>query len=266
MMSRVLCFLGLLLSVVSLCVTAEAVSDSLAVDSAGTCAEGTDSPNDGRKCSSPAVSQPQPLPAGSHPPPLTDVGIRGDEACPEGGVGSQCSNKTWEREAARTDDCLESQGKGTCVTKDRDTDSSCPEGSDLQCSPTSLTEQNPQGDPGSTGTIGPAVSPVPCPAPDGATSAPCPTVASSSSGEGTHIQLQTKPSVQTLAPAETATPAGSIAQEGPLPPSDEPGTEASDSPGKGAGAGAAGSDAAASERSGGAAPAGDPQSGESGRN
>ncbi|ORC83678.1 uncharacterized protein TM35_000601090 [Trypanosoma theileri] len=244
MMSRVFCFLALLLSVVSLCVTAEAGSDPAA---GGPC---TEPPND-ETC--PPPGQTPPLP-GAHPPD-SDVGPRGDEACPEGGTGPQCKNNTNGPDNAPSGDCTKVTGKDNCVTIVDNTEGNCRDGSGPSCPTTRRTEQASQLEPGST-----------CPAADGATDAPCPSVASSSSGEGTHIHPQTKPSVQTLAPAETATPARSNAQEGPLPPSGEAAADASDSPGKGAGAGGAGSDAAASEGSDGAAPAGEPQSGESGRN
>ncbi|ORC84435.1 uncharacterized protein TM35_000451730 [Trypanosoma theileri] len=255
MMSRVLCCLALLLSVVSLCVTAEAVSETLPDDSAGPCPPETTASGEGKTCKTAAggpLQQPPHLPGAP---------------CPQGEVGT-CKNSTSGPEAALPNDCTKSSGTDNCVTNVDNTEGNCGDGSGPSCSSTRRTEQgSPRdpGSPGSTGTIGSTASPVTCPTADGATGTPCPPVSGSSSGEDTDNQPHIKTPAQTPAPAEKQQHAGSIAQQGPLPPSDEPGTEGYDSPGKGAGAGDSVS-GASPEGSGVAAPAGDPQSGESGRN
>ncbi|ORC83580.1 uncharacterized protein TM35_000641120 [Trypanosoma theileri] len=129
MMCRVLCFLALLLSVVSLCVTAEA-TPSLAVDSGGPCPAGTE-PSAEKSCkpASPAVAISQP--PGPPPPPPSSDGGDGD-ACTTASTSSECPRITSEREGALTD-CKDSSETEGCITSGPKTKKSCPDGSDQPC-------------------------------------------------------------------------------------------------------------------------------------
>ncbi|ORC80778.1 uncharacterized protein TM35_001451010, partial [Trypanosoma theileri] len=102
----VLCFLALLLSVVSLCVTAEA-TPSLAVDSGGPCPAGTEPSADGNNCS------PTPAAVGTPTPSLPHPGGDGD-ACTTASTSSECPRITSEREGALTD-CKDSSETEGCI-------------------------------------------------------------------------------------------------------------------------------------------------------
>ncbi|ORC83814.1 uncharacterized protein TM35_000561120 [Trypanosoma theileri] len=132
MMSRVLCFLALVLGVVSLCVTAEASSESVPLPTGGKCPEGYSPSADGENCSRtpspPAILPPPPPPP---PPPLPQQ--PGGKPCTSDDTIPQCSTSGSEDEAARPD-CETSTESETCNTKEPKKEDSCRGGSsDTHC-------------------------------------------------------------------------------------------------------------------------------------
>ncbi|ORC81938.1 uncharacterized protein TM35_001021030 [Trypanosoma theileri] len=140
MMSRVLCFLALLLSVVSLCVTAVADSASVPLTTGGKCPDGYTTSAEGEPCT-PAGP---PVP---HPPPSHAGG-----ACPEDEANPQCKNKNLGSEDARPYECTEVTGKGKCVTNASGTQEKCIPNTESTCPP---KEPAPRGDHSTTEDAGP---------------------------------------------------------------------------------------------------------------
>ncbi|ORC84083.1 uncharacterized protein TM35_000501370, partial [Trypanosoma theileri] len=124
MMSRVLCLLALLLSVVSFCVTAEADSESLPDASDVPCSPERTASGEGETCK-PAAGGPL-----KQPPPSSGA------PCPQGETGPQCKNNTTGPEDASTDDCGTSSDRESCPKKEGDTQEHCPPGSGNICPPT----------------------------------------------------------------------------------------------------------------------------------
>ncbi|ORC84396.1 uncharacterized protein TM35_000451340 [Trypanosoma theileri] len=124
MMSRVLCFLTLLLSVVSLCVTAEAGSEP----ADGPCTKGTDGSTtpSGETC--PATAVPQPPSSHPSPPPGPKPPLSvspGGKACTQGKTDPTCSTSGREHVVARTDDCETSSEKKSCPNNEGETNENC---------------------------------------------------------------------------------------------------------------------------------------------
>ncbi|ORC83635.1 uncharacterized protein TM35_000621090 [Trypanosoma theileri] len=128
-MSRVFCFLALLLSAVSLCVTADTGSESVPLPDDGRCPDGYTRSGDGKNCSrtSPPAIPPPP------PPPPHLPQLPGGKPCVSDDSIPQCSISGCEDEAARQN-CGTSTGSETCNTNEPKKEDSCRDGSvDTHC-------------------------------------------------------------------------------------------------------------------------------------